>query len=197
MSTVYRFRSECVFDVVEFLKIAATREGTEIERYEIECDHTRGGGCEVAFWSPESDGSGFRRVLQEIADGYVMVETLALSKHYTGERTMSEAAQALRLQKEAWTPREFLRAARAALAAKNATVFLCRHRNLLQSSSWAGATVPILHRTDAQELLPTPALRAIIDALEGGVGVGRTRRRVAASDSSLPRHSSTRSLARA
>jgi hypothetical protein len=90
-----------MFDVVEFLKIAAKREGTEVERYEIACDHTRGGGCEVAYWSPESDGSEFRRVLQEISDGHVMVETFALAKHYTGDRTTSETAQTLRLQKSA------------------------------------------------------------------------------------------------
>lgn len=101
MTTAYRFRSECMFDVVEFLKIAAKRERTEIERYAIECDHTRGGGCEVAFWSPESDGSGFRDVFQEIPDGHVMVETFAVAKHYTGERTTSETAQTLRLQRSA------------------------------------------------------------------------------------------------
>lgn len=101
MTTAYRFRSECLFDVVEFLKIAAKRAGTAIERYEIECDHTRGGGCEVAFWSPESDGSEFHRVLQEIPDGHVMVETFALAKHYTGARTTSETAQTLRLKKDA------------------------------------------------------------------------------------------------
>lgn len=174
MSTAYRFRSECMFDVVEFLKIAAQRDDTEIERHEIECDHTRGGGCEVVFWSPKSDGSGFRRVLQDIPDGHVMVETLALSRHYTGERTASETAQTLRLRKEALTLREFLRAARAM---KSATVFLCRHRNLLESWCWSDVTAPILRRVETNELLPTPALRAIVEALEDVVRRTRPRKK--------------------
>ena len=105
----YRFRAECMHDVWEFLKKAADHaragENTGLTRWEIRCDLACGGGCNVAFWSQHGEGARFRRVLQDILDGHVMVETLALAKHYTGQRAVSDSVQALRLRKDACTSR--------------------------------------------------------------------------------------------
>jgi hypothetical protein len=74
-----------------------------------------------------------------------------------------------------WTPRDFIRAARACRG--SSASFLARHRTLLTSWEWASITAPILRKMDAREVLPTPTLEALKTALAESIVAPRPAER--------------------
>jgi hypothetical protein len=88
---VFKFRAECVRDVGNVLLRVNARK--------IEIESTEHAGDVVTTITGATIGAGkaldvasFKAVLAEIADGHVMVETLALADEYTGERTCEPTA---------------------------------------------------------------------------------------------------------
>lgn len=136
---------------------------------EVACGPVEEDACTEMAWHIKGN---LQRVYDAVAAMHVVVTYQANVKQMN-ESPTPLASDVHTARAPEWTPREFLRAARA--MKKNPTLFLCRHRKLLESWSLAGVTVPILHRFDAKELLPTPALRTMIDALERAVGVSTSR----------------------
>lgn len=140
-------------------------------RYHVEvaCGPVEEDACTEMAWHTKDN---LQRVYDAV-EAMHMVITYQAAVKQMNETAAPLASDVHTARAREWTPREFLRAARA--VKKNPTLFLCRHRKLLESWSWADVTVPILHRFDAKELFPTPALLTMIDALERAVGISTPR----------------------
>lgn len=126
---------------------------------EVACGTVEAEACTEMAWHIKGN---LQKIYEAVAAMHMVITYQAASKRESSAPAPpTNDARAARAR--AWSPREFMRAARRT---KNATIFICRHRSLLESWRWADVTVPILHRFDAKELFPTPALQTMIHALE-------------------------------
>jgi 2-keto-3-deoxy-6-phosphogluconate aldolase len=75
----YKFRAECLIDVVKFLKCA------HLLAYRIENIGYGFPDVEVTLFS-KSDLTEIKRLMRQVPDGHVMIETLAGARVYTGDR---------------------------------------------------------------------------------------------------------------
>ena len=83
---VFKFRAECMRDVGKvLLRVHARKIEIDSNDHAAEVVTTITGAT-IGAGEP-LDLASFKAVLAEIADGHVMVETLALADEYTGERT--------------------------------------------------------------------------------------------------------------
>ena len=83
--TIYRFRSECIHDFVEFLKGSIKKIG--FRKYVV----TQEGHYPDVEVELDSDMplEGLRNELRKVVDGHVMVQTIAHTEDYTGKRDYS------------------------------------------------------------------------------------------------------------
>ena len=83
MGTRFKFRAECIQDVVDFLE---TLPGDEIVNYSISGKANPFPEMECIIELTTFNLMEVRSIMREISDGHVMEETVQLEKNYTGER---------------------------------------------------------------------------------------------------------------
>ncbi len=74
----YKMRAECAHDVAEFLKIVPNHSLTVARTGTF-------GDCEATFTSDLAIPA-IIKLMRQIPDAHVMIETIELEKNYTGER---------------------------------------------------------------------------------------------------------------